>query len=66
MFTIKIKKYELYDLIKDKYETSPLNLDDKINKEISEKFLAKFENHEKNINKHHEKQIIKNLDKIEK
>ena len=60
------KKYELYDLIKDKYETSPLNLNDKINKEISEKFLAKFENHEKNINKHHEKQIIKNLNKIEK
>lgn len=60
------KKYELYDLIKDKYETSPLDLYDKKNKEILDKFLLRFNNYEKKINNHHETQIIKNLDKIKK
>ena len=60
------KKYELYDLINDKEELSPLNNSDQKNQIILNKFLNKFNEYEKKINGHHEKQIIKNLDKIKK
>ncbi len=57
-------KYELYDIIKDKDEISPINLQNKKNKEIFNKFLNKLNESDKNINEHHENQIIKNLHKI--
>lgn len=60
------KKYELYDLINDKEELSPLNNSDQKNQIILNKFLNKFNEYEKKINGHHEKQIIENLDKIKK
>ena len=60
------KKYELYDLIADKNEISPLKCSDEKNKKILNNFLEKFTEHESKINKHHESQIIKNLIKIKK
>ena len=59
-------KYELYDVINDKNETSPISLQNKKNKEIFNKFLNKLNEYERKINKHHESQIIENLYKIKR